>query len=357
VTEEDLAARDPSGVAPAWMGVAPDPAAPEDDRGVPPGPPGGRVFSLVGRPAPALYLLAWMLSVGGVTVLFVTAQAAPSTARSASVLVAILAIGLGLACGAGYQVVARRATREPAWYRGPSPVLAFGVVLALSTLASALVGATGALDPDEPVGFLTGLAVVALAYVATVWILVVRTGSLSWAEMGWPTAGPRRLERALTAVGWAVLVMLPATFGALILGGILATILGVEAPDVLPTPSTSLEALAVALAAAIVAPVGEELFFRGFALTAWARDLPARTALVRSAAFFAVVHIANISATTFGEGAAQALLQLAVILPVGLVLGWLFLRFGVVAAIAGHVTYNGLLLFLLFLQSASGAAS
>ena len=43
----------------------------------------------------------------------------------------------------------------------------------------------------------------------------------------------------------------------------------------------------------------------------------------------------------------RRLLQVAVILPIGLVLGWLFLRRGIMASIAGHVTYNGILLALL----------
>ena len=112
--------------------------------------------------------------------------------------------------------------------------------------------------------------------------------------------------------------MLPATLGLALLGGILARLLDVEAPSVLPVAGTSAEALAIALAAALIIPIGEELFFRGFALTAWLRDLGPRSALVRSALFFALIHIANISTTSFAEGAAQALLQTVVLLPVGL---------------------------------------
>jgi membrane protease YdiL (CAAX protease family) len=315
------------------------------------------VFSLEGRPAPALYLLGWLLTVGGLGVLFVSSQAAPSTARTIVVVLSIVTIGLGFASAAGYQIVARRASRDPSWYRGPSPLIVFGVVLALSTLLSAFLGGLGLLDAEEPIGFLVGLALVAACYGVAIWALVVRTDALSWSDMGWPTVGPGRWAEALRAIGWAAAVMLPVTFGALVLGGIVAAVLGVEAPDVLPRPETSAEALAVALAAAVVAPIGEETFFRGFALTAWARDLPRRTALIRSAIFFAVVHVANINATTFAEGAGQAVLQLVVILPIGLVLGWLFLRFGIVGAIAGHVSYNGLLLALLSLGSAAGSGS
>ena len=77
------------------------------------------------------------------------------------------------------------------------------------------------------------------------------------------------------------------------------------------------------LAAAVVAPIGEEAFFRGFALTAWWRDLGPRSALIRSALFFAVVHILNIEVAPdqAGTGLAQALLAFLVILPLGVVLG------------------------------------
>ena len=326
--------------------------------GLPPaataGPPGGRTFSLEGRPAPALYLLAWLLSVGGIAVLFVTSQAAPSLGRSLFVIGAIVAIALGLASAAGYQVVAR-ADRDPARYRGPAPLLVFGVVLAISTLVSGLLA--GVVDGETPFGFLLGLLIVFGAYVLTVWLFAVRTGALTWAQMGWPTVGPDRMRVALRGIGFGALVMLPAMLGILILSGIVAAILGVDAPSVVPTASTSVEAFAVALAAAIVAPIGEELFFRGFALSAWARDLPERSALVRSAAFFAFVHIANINAASFREGASQALLQVVVIFPVGLVLGWLFLRRGIMASIAGHVTYNGLLLMLMLLANGTTTGS
>jgi membrane protease YdiL (CAAX protease family) len=169
--------------------------------------------------------------------------------------------------------------------------------------------------------------------------------------MGWPTWQGTGLRQVLRAIGESVAMMLPLTFALALVGGILALLLDVEAPSVIPVAGSSAEALAIALAAALVIPIGEELFFRGFALTAWLRDLGPRSALVRSALFFALIHIANISATSFGEGAAQALLQTVVLLPVGFALGWLFLRRGMAAAIGGHVTYNGLLLFLSLVAS------
>ena len=102
------------------------------------------------------------------------------------------------------------------------------------------------------------------------------------------------------------------------------------------------------LGAAIIGPVAEELFFRGFALTAWRRDLGDRAALLRATAFFAIVHVLPIT----GDAASvigQAVLLLVVLTPVGYVFGWLFLRYGMVGAISGHISYNSILLLLAFL--------
>jgi len=264
-------------------------------------------------------------------------------------------MGLGLAAAASYQLVARP-DRHPDRYRGPSPLILFGLVLVVSTLLSAGLAVLGLLDIDHPVGFLASLVAVAATYLVVIWLFVVRGGALRWVDMGWPArATPMRV--LLRDVGEAMLVMLPVTIGVLLWAGILATILQVTAPDTLPEATNGTEALALVLAAAVVAPIGEEAFFRGFALTAWWRDLGPRAALVRSALFFAIVHILNIQVGSeeAGKGLAQALLSFLVILPLGVVLGWLFQRRGIVASIAGHVTYNGILLVLVALAAMGGA--
>jgi membrane protease YdiL (CAAX protease family) len=257
----------------------------------------------------------------------------------------VAALSIGLAAAAGYQVVAR-STRDPGGYRGPSPILCFLLVLPVSTILSLLIGLAGIdIGPGNAVGFLLGLIAVGAGYASVVWAFVVRTRALSWSDMGWPRRWSAR--HALRAIGLAVAVMVPATFAVLIFGGIVATLLGgVRAPDVLPAARSQLDAAAVALAAALVAPIGEELFFRGFAVTAWLRDLGPRRALIRSAIFFAAVHVLNIQSTTFEVGAKQAALVLAEIVPLGFILGWLFLQRGILGSIAGHITYNSILLLL-----------
>jgi membrane protease YdiL (CAAX protease family) len=319
---------------------------------VPQGPPGGRIFSLEGRPAPGLYLVAWLLSLIGGGALFVAVSAQPSTARTLLALGGIALLGLGLATAAGYQLLAR-ADRHPARYRGPSPLILFGVVLTVSTLGKAVLGPLGLGDPDQALGFLLAIGVIAVTYIATIWLFVVRGGALTWPQMAWPSRGTGWLAEGAGAVVTAVAVMLPATVAILILGALVAKVLGVEAPDQLPVRHDAAEALMVALAVAVLAPIGEEAFFRGFAMTAWLRDLGARSALLRGAFFFAIVHILNVSVEEgkAAEGFAQAILEFAVILPLGFVLGWLFLRRGIVGSIAGHMTYNGLILALVAIRA------
>jgi membrane protease YdiL (CAAX protease family) len=152
--------------------------------------------------------------------------------------------------------------------------------------------------------------------------------------------------------------MVPTLLLALILAAILSQLLGVLPTQILPDAVTGGDRILILVAAAILAPIGEELFFRGFALTAWLRDLGPRGALIRASMLFAIVHIANVDVAPgqAGVGLAQALIQFAVILPVGTVLGVLFLQRGMVAAIAGHMAYNGLgLLLYLAGRSVAGA--
>ena len=333
-------------------GTSPGPEPGPDDVAEPlpsEGAPGAGIFTLEGRRAPGLYLAAWVVTGTGLGLFFIGALSSSREAATMLLSLGTLLLALGLATGCGYQVLERR-ERDPAAYRGPAPLLVFGAYFFAMALLGFLITQGGGLDEQDAFGFLVIGCLQAVGYAVVVWILIVRTGSLTWAQMGWPTLVARR-QGVLRAIGIAVAVMLPVTFGLLIVGGVIGALLGVDAPDVLPEARTSAEALMVALSAALIIPIGEELFFRGFILTAWRRDLGERSALVRSALFFALIHVVNISTDTFVEGLSQALLQTAVILPVGLVFGWLFLRHGMAAAIAAHVTYNSLLLFLAYLAS------
>jgi membrane protease YdiL (CAAX protease family) len=318
------------------------------------GPPGGGIFSLEGRRAPGLYLVAWILLVGGLAVTFVLGpQASDRSVGALLIAVGSLVVAVGFAAAAGSQML-ERADRHPGLYRGPSPLLVFGAfyfaMSALGVILDVFLGIE--LGPDgTPFTFLAVSVVQASAYVLAVWLFAVKSGTLGWREMGWPRlrelAGAAVVRPALIGLGAA----LPLVGFVLMLGTAVGLITGVEAPRPYPSSANALDGLLIFLAAAVIVPLGEELYFRGFALTAWQRDLGDRAALHRTSIFFALLHVANVSGTSFGEALGQVVLVLAVILPVGYALGWLRLRFGLVAAIAGHIGYNSILLALAYLAS------
>ena len=338
------------------VGEPPDDVVTEEDEPPPPpavvgsaGPPGGRVFSIEDRPAPSLYLLGWLLSGAGLAMLAVALLAGRPELGPSLASGGIIVLGVGLALAAGYQLVARGA-RPVEGYRGPSPLILFGLVLCVSTVASIAAVLVGR-GAREPLGFILNLSVIGLSYLGVVWLFVVRGGALRWREMGWPgwrAERPFGLARFAGDIGYALVLILPTTLVALLAAGLLARVLDTVPTQVLPDTGAGGPSMLVILGAVVVAPLGEELFFRGFALSAWWRDLGARTAIIRSTIFFALVHVANIEAASFGDGLAQALVQFAAILPLGLVIGLLFVQRGMVAALAAHMSYNGLLLALYY---------
>ncbi len=325
--------------------TGPDGDSPGDDPAEPAAlqPPGAGTFSL-DRPAGGLYLVAWLSTGVGFATVVIGLLATAGGGRELT-LAGLLATSIGLVAACGYQVVARRTLRPETAYRGPSPVLGFFAAAVLSSCLAVVLGLAGLLGAESGSDFLLGLLVVAGGYLVVVIFFVVRTGALSWRQMGWP-AGPGRVGRFLSDAAFGLIVTVPVVVPVLIGAAILATILDVQPTGRIPVVEGALATLVVVVGAAVVAPVAEEVFFRGFALTAWQRDLGPRAALIRSSVFFSLVHIANVGGVTFGDAAREAVLQVAVIVPLGFVLGWAYQRHGIGASIAGHVGYNSTLLVL-----------
>ena len=259
-------------------------------------------------------------------------------ARGLLLMAGLLMVTAGLAAAAGYQVVARR-DRPPSAYRGPAPLIVFGAFFVLVNAIVVALVALG-LDIQTPTGIALALIAQVAGYIVAIWLFAVRTGALSWHDMD--LRRPLTAGRLLGDVLVGAAVMVPATLIILIVTAIVFTVLGVTPPQVVPTPRDPLQLALVGLAAVLLVPIAEELFFRGFALTAWLRDLGERAAVARSSFFFAVFHIINIQATTFDEGARQALGVILIILPVGVVLGLMFTRRGLLAAMGAHAIYNGI---------------
>lgn len=313
-------------------------------------PPLGSVFSLAGRPAPGLYAGAWFFTLIAAGLLGVALAASSSgNAVGADVLViaSFLAFFVAAVLAGGYQAIVRRATLDPERYRGPSPFLVFAAIFAAANAAGAIVALAGLGAPLGTTGrALVSVAVVAPLYVLLVWFLVVREGALGWGQMGWPTT--RQLwARAMVGLGYGATATLPVLIVTVILALLLAAFLQVTPPALLPLPVTLADWLVDIALVVILAPIGEELFYRGFAQTAWTRDLGVRAALVRASVFFAVVHAVSTTGVDFSEGLRLAVVATVVRLPVSFGLGWVFARSGSIAAPVGlHAAFNGLTLIL-----------
>ena len=105
----------------------------------------------------------------------------------------------------------------------------------------------------------------------------------------------------------------------------------VETPKQLPDIQPGLEVFLAGIAVVIVAPIAEELFFRGFiyqAMRRWRRPWPGVTqAIVFSAIVFAIAHVSPIIMPS--------------IFVLGVILAYVFeKRASVVATMASHIAYN-----------------
>jgi membrane protease YdiL (CAAX protease family) len=296
-------------------------------------------FTLDGRAAPALFVVGWLASLIGLgaTMIATGASGVPGVILFAA---GTALLTVGLIAAAGSQAIERRAAGVTT-YAGPSPVLVFAASVSSTLFLSALLGSfllRVGVDPDSGLFILIGSLIIFATYLGLVRFLVVGTGALTWRDMGLRGNGRSFAEDAAWGLALAVPV-LAAT-------GIVATVLSqfLPLPDPILPPATDPVGIALNLAvAAVIAPIGEELFFRGFATTAWARLYGPRRALVQGAVFFALAHVLTLGAVDLVEGLKLALFASLVRLPVALTLGWVFLqRRSLVAPIFLHAAYNGI---------------
>jgi membrane protease YdiL (CAAX protease family) len=310
--------------------------------------PGLRTFTIEGRAAPGLFVAGWIATLLGLGIVI------PSISSNGSIpapifLVGLVLLALGLVAGSGSQAIERRARGKP--FAGPSPFLLFAAVIPVAlvlTVAVLFVLALAGVHPgDSPAGALLSQLLLLVAYVGLIRLTVVGTGAASWRDLGLRAPG-RDLS---SAIAFGAMLAVPLVFATTLLAALLVQVLP-QPPSPLPEASDRIGVLMNLVAAAVVAPLGEELFFRGFATTAWLRGAGPQTAIVRGALFFALAHVLTLSGPTFQEAAGQAVVAFAVRIPVALALGWLFVRSrSIYPTIALHATFNALPLLLLLLRS------
>jgi len=320
----------------------------------PPPPPTAppTAFTLQGRVAPGLYTLGWLGSVVGLVLFFIALQT-DAPVRGFLLMGSLLILLGGLSSAAGYQIVERR-QRPPRYFMGASPLLIFAIQFVLVQIVTVMLVALGVFGQDVTPTFLFIAAIVqVVGYVFVVWAFGIRSGAFDWAGLGLPRMSFGRLASDL-AVGAGVMLLVGILDS--LWGAFLSTVLGSGPPQIVPPPSTATETLMIIIAVCVLVPIGEELLYRGYNLSAWWRDLGARSAILRSGLFFGLVHVLNVNVDPNVQDAAlagvkQATIEFLVIAPVGLALGWLFVRRGLVSTIAGHAAFNFLGVLGLLLTS------
>ena len=226
----------------------------------------------------------------------------------------------------------RYVASSPAPWSGRDTLLGIAVALAgaLALLGVGALASRAGLLSDIP-RTLVVVGLLEMLLLGVVWLFTVRRRRLSWRALGFRKVGAGAL------LGLPLLVILASVSltGLLVL---LARAVGLEVLMPPETPQLLRGAMPVQYAAVIgvvvfLAPLAEEVFFRGFVLQGLMPSLGPWGAVAASAALFSVSH-----------GAVGMLIPTLIL---GLLLGWLFLRAGSIwACFTAHAFQNALALSL-----------
>ena len=309
------------------------------------------LLQLAGREAPALYVIGLLATVVGVSALV----AGFAGAGVGLVILALVLVGVGGIALSGTSALQRRVDTPAAGWRGPGPLAIFWTTIPWALLAQLLVAAlltsVGAATAllRTPIGTLALAAASNAATVLIVGLVVVGSGAVRWRDLVFatPAASPTTLPTPDRRGGLAGDVLWGATLALPILSaaGLFATLVmngtGLSAPVVLPPAMGAVDLAANALSAGLIAPIGEELLYRGVIAQAWARQSSARRAILFSAVVFAFAHTLTVGGTSVGGAVSGAAVAFLVRLPLGIALGWLWIRRrSLLATVALHAAYN-----------------
>ena len=298
-----------------------------------------------------------MASISGGSLLFAAFAGAGVVALGAGLL--LLSLGL---IGLNGASALQRSVDTPEWsWRGPGPVAVFWSVLPLAILAPTplllLAAPLGGFEQLDPA--VTTLGIAFTTNVATsliVALTVVGTGAARWGEIfgqhriaspNLPAADRR--GGALGDVAWGIALTVPIVVAAAALSALLIQGTGAVPESPLPPSVNSSALLLNLISAALIAPIGEEILYRGVITQAWGRQSGARRAIIFSAIVFALAHTLNIGGESIGDALVVAAVAFAARLPLGIALGWLWIRRqSLLATITLHAAYNALILIAAF---------
>jgi membrane protease YdiL (CAAX protease family) len=299
-------------------------------------------FSLEGRRAPALFVGGWLATIMGAATTGVGFESSPGSVALLLAAIGLAVLTVGFVLLGGSQTIERAGAGLP--YAGPSPAIVFLAIVAVSLFVAILVGGIlelAGVRLPVAVGDLISTAIQGLVFIGVVQLMVIGTGALRWSDMGF-RIGARRTAEAMAR---GALLAAPVVVLTAVVAAIVVTIVGVTPASPLPSTGTTSGLVLHLLAGAVVAPVAEEVLFRGFMVTAWERSNGPRAAIVRAALLFAAAHVLLVGGDNFGQAATLAFVGAVGRLPVALALGWLYLRSRTIWAPIGlHAVFNAILL-------------
>lgn len=284
-------------------------------------------------PGPVMIVIGLVVAVGALTMASMVSQGRLEMDRAVLgpvALVGALVFAAGLVYSALRQIQMRRSLM-PDRYRGPSVIILLALVLVIATILVAPFGADAMalLGGDVEMTLLGAFVILVstpIALLLVSWFFVARPNALA----ALPSFPGRDPQGALMAgIGWGVLAWIGSTAVLVIVGWLLERI---GSPPEAGAAELAIEIVnpaLVVLAVVILAPIAEEVFFRGVVFNAWLREGGRRYAYIGSAALFAIIHV--------------SLVSLIPIFLLGLALAWVYERTGsLLAPMAMHATVNGI---------------
>jgi membrane protease YdiL (CAAX protease family) len=280
----------------------------------------------------------------------------PTSEEAAQALAAVsagaLALVVGLIANAARAMVVRE--RLPAQrYRGPSIIvlllIATVVTVAVVVPYFAEIQRFTSGEPTSIPGALVILTSTQAGLVAVAVLFVALPNALAGVRL---LPSPGAMRSILIGLGAAI----PAWIGAALLGYALARLLELfgRRPEagVVDQAIGSMDPTVLILAIVLIAPIAEEIFFRGVVFSAWLREYGERRAYLGSALLFATIHVDTSSADAL---IASGVTVAPVILGLGLALAIVYHRTGSLAAsMALHAGFNGISLTLALLARLLG---
>lgn len=282
----------------------------------------GRLLLIVGAVVALGALGAGTMAMAG------TLEADPATLAWIALAGAVV-FSAGLVYLAVRQIRVRRHL-APERYRGPSVLILVGLVLVIAAVLTAPFAedAAALVLGDGDLSFLGALALLTSTQIGLLlvsWLFVFRPNALA----GLPALPGRDPGGAIRAgLGWGVVAWIGASLVSYAVYFVF-DVIGLETdPQAAEQALATIEPWLAVLAIVILAPIAEELFFRGVVFNAFLREGGRRWAFVGSSALFAVIHL--------------SLVALIPIFLLGLALAWVYERTNnLLAPIAMHIVVNG----------------